>query len=525
MKEINCGINNIKNGCIEYYYSLSIETKLEFYNLCEVIDKKINSTIDNYNLNITSIFKNDIEKIISERNIKEYKLKNDFNEKENKLDSTFQKLVRIELEDTEEGLKIFPISELNEKINEMAEELNDDYNFDSKIYGKAFVDKVKIFILPPYKIQLLNNKFVFLKPLLYIFKNKMMVLKISMPIKNVTSIQLFENNNDGYIKKIIDICDIGIDIKEIDFESIKDAYCEYILSSDKRIYAVVSLSKALSNIILADFDGIPQNIKDISEEVKEDLYRIAVAPIQKRKNTYFKDIANQYLATNSNINEGIQYIASKMGRCLSIIDKNIIDHYKEKTKGYDLTEEEIYKLAINSVVRNLEFTLLIILLKNMNFTISYLQKDYNKNDIKKIQKEYNYNNIFILELQQTCYGSVREQLNFFEDKMTYFLDKENSENKMISIDAIIKDEIEEKNLNFQNFLSIGGILLTAVFGLPAIHETLTLLRMSNIIIKQDIPIITIENSSIMLWIFLIVFLYIKLFIKRYKKKALKNIIL
>ena len=56
----------IKKGSIDYYYSLQIDTKMDFYEICECINKKIQDTIDEYNLESILIFKEDIKKILTE---------------------------------------------------------------------------------------------------------------------------------------------------------------------------------------------------------------------------------------------------------------------------------------------------------------------------------------------------------------------------------------------------------------------------------------------------------------------------
>lgn len=57
--------------------------------------------------------------------------------------------------------------------------------------------------------------------MLYIFKNGMMVLRISLPIQNVEITPLFEKESDKYIKKIIDEYNVGVDKFQNGMEEIK----------------------------------------------------------------------------------------------------------------------------------------------------------------------------------------------------------------------------------------------------------------------------------------------------------------
>ena len=92
--------------------------------------------------------------------------------------------------------------------------------------------------------------------------------------------------------------------------------------------------------------------------------------------------------------------------------------------------------------------------------------------------------------------------------MKYFLAFKDTQDKMSAIDSIITEDRAIKNSNFQSFLAIGGVLLTAIFGLPAVYDTLTIIK--NCLLENiDIPMITIENTSIAIWIILLVFLIVK----------------
>ena len=98
------------------------------------------------------------------------------------------------------------------------------------------------------------------------------------------------------------------------------------------------------------------------------------------------------------------------------------------------------------------------------------------------------------------YGSVREQVEFFEDKMKYFVDAQNMKERMDSINNILKQENINKIQKLQNALSIGGLTFSILFGLPAINETLQLIRKIFGFIKFDVPILSVNNASLVLWV-------------------------
>ena len=499
MKEIN---EEIKKGSIDYYYSLQIDTKMNFYEMCQCINKKIQDTIDKYNLENMLIFKENIEKFLTKQkeegvniNLKIKNVKKQIRKRS--LDPNLQKLVRIELDTTDGGVMLNPIFEVVDVMKKMGKEESKELFLN--IYGESFVNNICSFVLPPFKVKLINDTCVFIKSVLYIFKNNSIILKLTVPIENCTLKPLFQNNEDKYIKKVIDLCGIS-NIKDNENDlllEIRSAYCNYIISSSKKIKRLVVLNKNIKNIILAKFDGMPENLENKEDSIQEKLYRIIVSPVQKRNEKFLRSIAKQYLAENSKMYDGIEYIISSMGKCLSIMDKETINYIKER---YNAKEDQVNDIAINSIRRNVEYVLIMLLLKNANNEFSYINKKIHYDDINSIQEKYNYNNLFILQLQESCFGSVREQLEFFEERMVYFMDQKNKIDRDNAFDNIINSQKNIRIFKFQNFISIGGLISTVIFSMPAIHDTLTVLRNSNLIIKKDIPVITIEICSVIVWI-------------------------
>lgn len=53
-------------------------------------------------------------------------------------------------------------------------------------------------------------------------------------------------------------------------------------------------------------------------------------------------------------------------------------------------------------------------------------------------------------------------------------------------------------------------MLTLIFGLPAIYETVEIIRNVFGFISVDVPIITLENLSVALWILLNLFMGLKI---------------
>ena len=255
-----------------------------------------------------------------------------------------------------------------------------------------------------------------------------------------------------------------------------------------------------------DFEGIPKQIDNIPDELALDLYRIISAPISMRDCTSYKSDAKNYIRTNYWGNHNIKYITSSMGNCLSIIDKALLEWeekaYKDSTNKTTISDEEyddICSCLIKSVDLNVEFALMIVILKRINVEHTLLNKYISHQHLQKVQNEYYQNIVFISELQKQCYGTVRDQLSAFESQMKYYIKTDILNQQMDAIDHMIADEEARRTKSFQNFLSIGGLAAAFVFALPAIHETLELIRALCAFISYDIPYISIANLSFACW--------------------------
>ena len=273
----------------------------------------------------------------------------------------------------------------------------------------------------------------------------------------------------------------------------------------------------INYISFVDFEGMPKQINNVPREVQEDLFRIIAAPVPDRKSTSYVKDAQEYLQKNSWGGHNIKYIVKSTGGCLSFIDQTLIDtiseEYKKQNNVSCLDDCDYFYLCnciATDVFINVEFALLIILLKKMNDCSCYYEKVNGLGNLSKIQKEYNRNILFISELQEECYGSVREQTAFFENRMCHYLKQEIMERKLVAIDSILKDEEKKKGEKFQDFIAIGGLMLTLLFGLPALYDTIAIIRNVFAFLPYNVPGITIENMSLLSWLVLNGFILFKI---------------
>lgn len=387
--------------------------------------------------------------------------------------------ILLEIESGESSIKFYIKDADLELLNQRIIRLQEEYDISLKFYGHNFTNRQDRFLLLPLKIELENGKFTWLYPLIYLFENNMGILKLELPIFDSCIEPLLENDYDRFLTKIINKWNIKNYNSETTLSSIQNFYLSNLLDDIK--IDMVSYSNELKNIILIDFDGRPQHINSIPNDVKEDLFRIICAPVPSRNNTTYSKDADEYLKNHSWGGQGVKYIAKSTGGCLSFIDKTISDYvsddYKTETKTSVLTPFNDYYNLCNKLARdlcvNVEFALIIILLKKTNESNDYFNKIASMKKLSDTRIEYNKNILFISELQENCYGSVSEQTALLEKMMPHYFKHEITSAKKIAIDNILQQNEQEKNERFQNYISTGGLILTLIFGLPSLYETLT----------------------------------------------------
>lgn len=435
--------------------------------------------------------------------------------------------ILLEIESGESSIKFYIKDADLELLNQRIIRLQEEYDISLKFYGHNFTNRQDRFLLLPLKIELENGKFTWLYPLIYLFENNMGILKLELPIFDSCIEPLLENDYDRFLTKIINKWNIKNYNSETTLSSIQNFYLSNLLDDIK--IDMVSYSNELKNIILIDFDGRPQHINSIPNDVKEDLFRIICAPVPSRNNTTYSKDADEYLKNHSWGGHGVKYIAKSTGGCLSFIDKTISDYvsddYKTETKTSVLTPFNDYYNLCNKLARdlcvNVEFALIIILLKKTNESNDYFNKIASMKKLSDTRIEYNKNILFISELQENCYGSVSEQTALLEKMMPHYFKHEITSAKKIAIDNILQQNEQEKNERFQNYISTGGLILTLIFGLQSLYETLTIFRKLFSFYPYNIPYLTLENTSIILWLTLNGIIILKLYLRKYYPKIKK----
>ena len=537
MKNKDLGIQKIKYGEIHFYYPIKFNSKISYTQICESIKKSPLLFTDEYQQKVMDSFGYSFAKIFE--NIK------DELESTNSLDNTcilkmhdYKKYrnmntppmeiqpdrILLEFESGESSIKIhFKDADL-ELLNRRLIRSKEEYELSLKFYGKSYANRQDRFLLLPIQLELESGESTWLYPFLYVFENNMGILKLELPLVNSNTYTLFSNDLDKLIKKIINKWNIKDFIPTCTFFSIKNSYLDKLYTDTQLEF--ISYPTDIKNIILVDFDGIPQNLNSIPDSIQEDLYRIVCAPVPSRENTSYKKDAIEYIKNHSWGGHGIKYIIKSTGGCLSFVDHSILNYvcedYKTQEQSTVLTPFDDYYIMCNNLAKslclNVEFALLVSLLKKTNESNDYFNKITSSKKLSETQIEYHKNILFISELQEDCYGSVSEQTACVEQMMPHYFKSELTIAKKMAINDILKQKEQENNERFQNYISTGGLILSLIFGLPSLYETLSIIRSLFSFIPYNIPYLTLENTSTILWFILNIIIIKNIFIKKHFDK-------
>ena len=521
-------IEHIQSGRIDFYLPLTFETNLSYSDMGTKVAECISGIIQDHLDGIEESIRSSLSDVSEQFHIKpkvNNEKKSDLRRKqeataENHNGKIIGDSASIEVLPTDHGIAIRMHPEETVIYNLRRQELLNEQGLYEKYYGATFTGLQDRFVLLPLCVQLYNGKKVWINSILYIFLNKMGILKIELPLIDVSSQPLMEYDHNGYLGNVDDQWGMHFNGKDTTVEDVSIAFIDKIEGACG-ITVKLHIEGLMRNIILVRFDGMPKQIDNIPDDIQEELYRIVAAPVMTIECASIKKEAKEYMSKQLWRKYNFAYITKTTGGCLSIIDDAFQswaqDKYCEdnnKTSIDAESQSEIDRFLIRNVHENVEFALVIPILKHLN--ASYVLKT-DPTKARWAQMAYNENVLLISRLQDCCYGSVSEQVKVFEQMMPFYLKEELMKKRKDAFDTIIAEKEAQRNNSFQTFMSIASIVVALLFGLPAVYDTFSITRKSLSFFSQDIPCLTVENTSLFAWIFIMAMLCAYM-CRKYKKK-------
>lgn len=489
------GLGKILRGQYYLYYPLKFETDLSYDLICENIASKIGKQIDFCKTELGSSFQKDVEQFLAEK-------------RQEKIES-FDDKSTCRFEDLTIGLGVGEGLNLLLQPGCMREHDDRGLDFEKEsemsrdIYGDRFIAMHRRVLLSPMHLRFYDGTDAWLHAVLLVFENKMGVLKLELPLRSMNTTWFKDCSFDSYVTSVVGGCVLENENTDVAFSELHKLYVQWMTSES---ISQIFVGAPLSNVVIVDCEKMPDHTSNIPDDVKKDLFEIVSAPVADREYGISREKVNDYLDNHSWGDRILKFITNTRGGCLTLIDKEIVENrkrlYAQSMDVQTLDEEqveEVNRAMILSGCINAEFVLVVMALKRMNMEYIFREKKLSERSITEVQAEYNRNIVFLSELQNVRMGTVREQLQVFEQMMPYYVNEDLLETRMQAIDRIqASEEIQAREKN-QSTLAMAGIILTAIFGLPAINETITILRELCTFIQKDIPCVTCEGLSVLCW--------------------------
>jgi len=481
-------IDKIKYGELHIYYPFRLDTKLSFEKVCGML---CNSTIT-YSADYAEMVNRKMQGELQQRTenlMKEYPgvsfniqapsvsvrnryLKKSIKEKYQFFDGGY--VIKILPTDNIARFEILPNeSSLLDKKNET---ICSDEDFNKKYYGVDYVSAQERFLLLPVKVRLVSGLEVWVQVTLILFMNKLGVLKVEIPLADVGWSYLESGDNSKLIESY-EYCGCKKVLQEA--ESIYDlarGYFREIVRTTK--IKIESYNNSITNIVLVDYKNVPEQLDRLNVDFQTELYRTLCAPVPNMPYMTFDEVAKKFVEEHKLGSQALAYIINPMGSLISLGDKNFLNDVRSMLKESD-DETNIVnnsnEVAANLLCRNIEFVLLTVLLKRTNDCWSIFHEKKRDMTHTLLQRIYYENVVFINSLQSSCFGSAKEQLAFVEEKMHLYLCPDITSTTQSALEKIVEDEIEIKRERESSLISVMGLFLTIIFGLPSIDECNSLL--------------------------------------------------
>ncbi len=521
-------ITTLKYGELHIYYPLVLETKLSLAELCNTIYNSAAAYNDDYQQRVRDTLGSSLADTVQQLqdSIPNPNTENSpvsfnvYDSNSNKLycpstdsrvskhENTINNLdLRIEVySDNPSSIKLNVVNTEFEAMQFQIMKMEREYNTSKEIYGESFTSSHNRILLVPFKASLNNGNSVWINSVLLVFSNNMAILKVELPLIDIKTSFFKENKIDSLVTCINNVCILPSDSLPHMLSDLPNYYFNIIKSTQIKIYRY---NHELKNIIFVDYDNIPDRVNSISPDLQEDIFRIVCAPVPNYPFMSFSSQAHEYYEKYTCGQNGMKYIIKTTGGVLSLSDKGFRDycfnHFKE-TYSLSTLSGGSYYLSCSEMAgtlnMNIEFAIIMVMLKKLNESSTIYNKTHYHGNLSSVQKKYNQNLLYINQLQNNCYGTVYEQTEQLEKMMPHYLKPIINKSSQSALDNIIKDEEQNNKTRYYNFLSSCSLILSIVFGLPSIHEALVILHNSFWPQKLNIPYITIDNTSIVLWIIL-----------------------
>lgn len=367
----------------------------------------------------------------------------------------------------------------------------------AKYYGEWPCSVQARFVLSPWLVRFVDGKRAYLNVIIILLANGIGFIKFELPLAGIT----YDTLSTHYL------CDLIHSFKllkpdTVERDSIFDVASFLADGLAKESQATIRMSTdCFDHLILADFDGQVDDFSELDKNVKEALFRISHRPVPPRRVGFYCEDAEKFFADQSLDYGLVRVLMNPIGRCTSLMSAQFRNNYDQN----EMDEAGNISLArcgeindLRLVNSQLEFAILVMMMKRINNERLLAEQLVGSMDCLNARRRYESGKMFLIEFQSHCFGSVKEQIKTFEQKMPFYVRSEELAEKNSAFEAIMEINREERRWRLEYFAAIMGLLLVVLFALPSVRDTVSILR--EMIPLGDVPWVTIDSMSIALWI-------------------------
>lgn len=360
-----------------------------------------------------------------------------------------------------------------------------------KLYGEEYFGARTHFHLIPFRISKdVNSKPITVTMNLDLFNSSVCVIKcvaflVDQPLEYLASIDLTKmypiiEPPDGL--EAVENCNSVYDVIKCYVHNI----CT-ITGTGSELYL---LDKPLQHVVITKSDLHIKSFNGMSNKTKQYLFKLVNAPYPH--SSTLKADTIDFFNYNTFGKDYIRTFVSSVGKIITITEES-------KLSCFDSVES----FSLNAIADR-EFVIQVCLLDKLNNKQTYdmLNSDRNVNVVIDRYKNIENN---ILDLCESDFGSVNEELLFFKSRMKYYLKEDIYARKILNAETVIKSESENHIKKLSFYFTIIMTFFTMIFGLPLINNTL------KIILGSDV-----RAFSIMLWGIICIIMSLLIIIKHYK---------
>lgn len=388
-------------------------------------------------------------------------------------------------------------SQMQMRYEELLELIVHKNNQDIKAFGSLPVNSRELFMLYPIMAEFQDGRGAFLDVQLDLFPNGMGILSVLMELDDVDAAPVLEYRLSDYFQKI---CLISYLKKEerLDYYPLENAsltkalraYLSYI--TDLAGCEVSSTASFNHMMVLSAGKGI-RNFSQIDKETAELLYRMMAAPVDPRvevRERTRKFIETQYWSNN----DDMRCYVSPSGNCMSVVTQQ----REKKLLESGANANECRKWTLLSLDEAMDIPIKICLMKKLMYQTMYHKLNSLQVEPEHCRKEFLFKENYLIALQESCYGSVCELLEFMESHMPYFLKKELAQKQIQNMELLIDGKKNEAKEQMLFFASVAAFMITVLFALPMIRDTIEILRIFTGIV--NVPGVSVNGVAVAIWI-------------------------